>query len=44
MLYPQWLNSVPDFRATNTRESSGRSKNEYRKLAQFFPLKFANLS
>ena len=35
MLYPQWLNLAPDFRATNTREPSGRSENKYRKLAQF---------
>jgi hypothetical protein len=44
MLYPQWLNFAPDFRATNTREPSGRSENDYRKLAQFFPLAFAHLS
>ena len=44
MLNPQWLNFAPDFRATNTREPSGRSENDYRKLAQFFPLAFAHLS
>jgi hypothetical protein len=44
MLYPQWLNFAPYFRATNTREPSGRSENDYRKLAQFFPLAFAHLS
>ena len=40
MLYPQWLNLAPDFRATNTREPSGRSENNSRKLAQFCPLAF----
>jgi hypothetical protein len=44
MRYPQWLNFAPYFRATNTREPSGRSENDYRKLAQFFPLALAHLS
>jgi hypothetical protein len=44
MLYPQRLNLAPDFMATNTREPSDRSENDYRKLAQFFPLAFAHLS
>jgi hypothetical protein len=35
---------APNFRATNTREPSGRSVNDDRKLAEFFPLAFAHLS